>query len=396
MHRRIGGFFFSFKIVTEMFVLTGDLQIIEVKTKKELKAFVRFPRSLYRDCPYYVPPLDRAEIKELTQHPALDFCTIKLWMAMSNGEIVGRIAGIINHRCNELKNQKRIRFGWFDVVDNQEIAIKLLETVEQWGRENGLDTMCGPSRFSNMQRQAMLVEGFHNIGSIEADYNFDYYPRFVESFGFEKEVDYIQYKVKVNAVPEAIERLAERLSQKSKIHLRQYSSKLQLKQVGVEFFKVLNQSYHNIFNFIPLTDKEIDWVVKGNFGVAVLKLVNVLEDENGQMVGISFCLPSLSRAFQKANGKLFPLGIFYILHDLKKNKAVDMYLTGVLPEYANSGVHLFYHKRLNEVFIESGYEYAFTSQQLEQNPAHHIWTKYYESELFCRRRCYKKSILPES
>lgn len=186
MHRRIGGFFFSFKIVTEMFVLTGDLQIIEVKTKKELKAFVRFPRKLYRDCPYYVPPLDRAEIKELTQHPALDFCTIKLWMAMSNGEIVGRIAGIINHRCNELKNQKRIRFGWFDVVDNQEIAVKLLETVEQWGRENGLDTMCGPSRFSNMQRQAMLVEGFHNIGSIEADYNFDYYPRFVESFWLRK------------------------------------------------------------------------------------------------------------------------------------------------------------------------------------------------------------------
>lgn len=374
--------------------MSGDVRIVEVKSKRQLKDFVRFPRKLYRDCPYYVPPLDSAEIKELTQHPALGFCTVKLWVATLDGEIVGRIAGIINHRCNELKNQKRVRFGWFDVIDNQDIAIKLFKTVEKWGLDNGLDTMCGPSRFSNMQRQAMLVEGFQNTPSIEADYNFDYYPRFVENFGFEKEVDYIQYKVKVNKVPEAIERMSDHLAQKSKIHIRQYSSKLQLKQAGFEFFRVLNQSYHNIFNFIPLTDREIDWIIKGNFGVAVLKLINVLEDEEGKMVGISFCLPSLSRAFQKANGKLFPFGIFYILHDLKKNKFVDMYLTGVLPEYANSGVHLFYHKHLNEVFVESGYEYAFTSQQLETNPASRIWTKYYESELFCRRRCYKKSILP--
>ena len=368
------------------------MQIVEVKTKKDLKAFVRFPRRLYRDCPCYVPPLDRTEIKELTQHPALEFCTLKLWMAIIDGEIVGRIAGIINHRCNELKNQKRVRFGWFDVVENQEVATGLLETVAQWGRENGLGTMCGPSRFSNMQRQAMLVDGFQNTASIGADYNFDYYPRFVEDFGFEKEVDYVQYKVRVKEVPEAIERMTDRLSQKSKIHLRQFSSKWELKREGVKFFKVLNQSYHDIFNFIPLTDKEIDWVVKSNFAMAELKLIDVLEDENGKMVGISFCLPSLSKAFQKANGKLFPRGIFHILHDLKVNKAVDMYLTGVLPEYVNSGIHLFYHKRLNEAFLQNGYEFAYTSQQMEDNPAHHIWAKYYESELYCRRRCYKKAL----
>lgn len=366
--------------------------IKEVFTKKELRDFVRFPKMLYRDCPHFVPPLDHAEIKDLTRHPALDFCSLRMWLAYQEGKIVGRIAGIINHRCNELKNQKRIRFGWFDTVDNQEVAELLLKTVEQWGRENGLDTIAGPSRFSNMQKQAMLVNGFDKTSSIEADYNFSYYPQLLENWGFEKEVDYIQYKVKVLAVPEPIERMANHVTQKTKVRIRQYKSKKELKKIGTEFFKVLNKSYYQIFNFIPLTDKEIEWVVKGNFGVAVLNLISVLEDENGKLVGISFCLPSLSEAFQKANGKLFPFGWLPILRALHKNNKVDMYLTGILPEYANSGVHLLYHKQLNETFLENGYEFAFTSQQLEDNPANRIWPKYYDCEPLCRRRCYKKSI----
>lgn len=366
--------------------------IKEVKSKNELRDFVQFPKSLYKDCPHFVPPLDNAEIKDLTKHPALDFCSLRMWLAYQDGTIVGRIAGIINHRCNELKNQKRIRFGWFDVIDNQEVAEMLLQTVEQWGRDNGLDTIAGPSRFSNMQKQAMLVDGFDKTASIEADYNFSYYPQLVENWGFEKEVDYIQYKVKVLAVPEPIERMAKHVAKKTKVRIRQYKSKKELQKIGTEFFKVLNESYHQIFNFIPLTDKEIEWVVEGNFGVAVLNLISVLEDENGKLVGISFCLPSLSEAFQKANGKLFPFGWIPILRALRKNDKVDMYLTGILPEYANTGVHLLYHKQLNAAFLENGYEFAFTSQQLEENPANHIWPKYYDCEPFCRRRCYKKSI----
>ncbi len=367
--------------------------IKEVKTKREMRKFVQFPRKLYHACPHYVPPLDAAELTDLTRHPALDFCTLKLWLAYNDqNEIVGRIAGIINYRCNELKDQKRVRFGWFDVIDDFSVAQALLDTVEQWGKANGLDTICGPSRFSNMQKQAMLVDGFDQTGSIEADYNYPYYPQFVERLGFEKEVDYIQYKVQVREVPPAIERMAEHVAARSKITIRQYKNKLELKRIGTEFFHVLNKSYLNIYNFIPLTEKEIEWVVKGNFGVAVTNLVSVLEDENGKMVGISFCLPSLSAAFQKANGKLFPFGVFHILRALRKNKYVDMYLTGVIPEYANSGIHLLYHKQLNEAFIQNGYEYAFTSQQLEENPANHIWSKYYASEPMCRRRCYKKAI----
>lgn len=365
--------------------------IKEVLTRKDLKSFVQFPKDLYKDCPYYVPPLDRAEFKALTIHPALDFCTMKLWMAIEDGRIVGRIAGIINHRCNEIKEQKRVRFGWFDVIDDFSVANELLKTVEKWGKENGLSEICGPARFSNMEKQAMLVEGFDQTLSIESDYNFPYYPQFVEQMGFEKEVDYVQYKVKVNAVPETIEQLAERVAAKTNVRIRKLKSKKELRTMGKDFFKVLNSSYRNIFNFIPLTDKEIDWVVNSNFSVAVLDLVNILEDGDGKMVGISFCLPSLSSAFQKANGRLFPFGWYHILKSLKKNKVVDMFLTGVLPEYANSGIHLLYHKHLNEIFLQKGYDFALTSQQLETNPACRIWARYASTPL-CRRRCYRKDI----
>lgn len=366
--------------------------IKEVTQKKDLREFIQFPKTLYRGCPHYVPPLDSAEMSALTSHPAMAFCSLKLWMAYDNGEVVGRIAGIINHKCNELKGQKRVRFGWFDTIDDFAVAQALLSTVEAWGKENGLTEICGPSRFSNMDRQAMLVDGFDHTSSIESDYNYPYYPQFVEKIGFEKEVDYVQYRVRVLEVPDTINTLCERISERTHVHFHPFKSKRKLKQAGRDFFKVINESYHNIFNFIPLTDEEIDFMVNTNFAVANPELVSVLENETGKTVGIAFCLPSLSEAFQKANGRLFPFGWFHILRALRHNKSVDMYLTGVLPEYSKSGVHILYHKKLNEVFLEKGYEFAYTSQQLETNLATHIWSKY-DAEPFCRRRCYKKEIL---
>ena len=365
----------------------------EVTTQKELKAFIQFPKRLYQDCPHYVPPLDSAEMRALTRHPAMEFCTLKLWMAYENGgEVVGRIAGIINHKCNELKEQKRVRFGWFDTIDDFAVAQALLSTVETWGKKNGLTEICGPSRFSNMDKQAMLVDGFDQTSSIESDYNYPYYPQFVEKYGMEKEVDYVQYKVQVLEVPEKINSLCKQITERSKVHFHKYRNKAELKRMGKQFFRVINQSYQHIFNFIPLTEKEIDYMVDNNFAVADPELVSVLEDENGKMVGIAFCLPSLSEAFRKANGHLLPFGWIHILRALKHNDLVDMYLTGVIPEYANSGIHILYHKQLNETFLKKGYRYAITSQQLETNTATHIWSKY-ASEPFCRRRCYKKDIL---
>lgn len=367
------------------------MEIKEVTTAKELKAFVRFPRRLYKGCPHFVPALDKGELRALREHPALAFCTLKLWLAYQDGQVVGRIGGLINHKCNDIKEQKRVRFGWFDVIEDVEVARALLETVQNWGREQGMDTICGPSRFSNLEKQSMLVEGFDHTPSICADYNYPYYPEFMEQLGFEKEVDYIQYKVKIEEVPERMKMLADALSERYHIRLRQFSSKKEMMACGREFFEVLNQSYSKIFNFIPLTTAEIDWAVEENFQVADMSLSMLLEDENGKLVGFAFSLPSLSEAFQKADGSLFPFGWWHVLRALKKNKYLDLYLTGVLPEYMHTGIHAIYHRQLHENALAKGFEYAFTSQQLEDNVAARIWTKYNSEQIF-RRRCYKKGI----
>ena len=367
------------------------MQIKEVTTAKELKAFVRFPHKLYKGCPHYVPALDKGELRALKEHPALEFCTLKLWMAYRDGEIVGRIGGLINHKCNEMKQQKRVRFGWFDVIEDVEVARALLNIVQQWGKEQGMDTISGPSRYSNMEKQSMLVEGFDRTPSIGQDYNYPYYPEFLSQLGFEKEVDYIQYKVKVDEVPERMIRMADLLSKRYHVGLRKFRDREQMKASGRALFNVLNKSYTHIYNFIPLTDAEIEWTVADNFQVADKDLFMILEDENGKEVGFAFALPSLSEAFQKANGSLFPFGWWHVLQALKKNKTIDLYLTGVLPEYIHTGIHAIYHQKLHENAIAKGYEYALTSQQLEDNIAARIWEKY-DSELIFRRRCYKKEF----
>lgn len=370
------------------------MTIREVTTQKEYREFVQFPKKLYKDCPYFVPSLEKSEVKIMTKHPALAFCDAKYWLAYRDGAIVGRIGGVVNRKCNELKNQKRVRFGWFDAVDDIEVVRALFETVEKWGREQGMTEISGPSRFSNMEKQAMLVDGFESMPSICADYNYPYYPKLVEQLGFEKEVDYVQYKVPVGEVPERIKRLSALMAEKYRVHLRYFKNKEQLKKSGMEFFQALNLSYANIYNFIPLTNEEIEWAVDENFQVANTQLSSMLEDENGKLVGFAFCLPSLSEAYRKANGSLFPFGWLHILKALKHNKYVDMYLTGVLPEYHNSGIHAIYHQQLHEAFLANGYSFAFSSQQLEDNSASHIWPRY-GATLFARRRCYKKSIRHE-
>lgn len=367
------------------------IEIKEVVGKKAIRAFLDFPARLYKNCPYYVPPLRNGELKIMTKHPALTFCEAKYWLALRDGEVVGRVGGVINRRCNELKGQKRVRFGWFDVVEDLSVAKALLDTVEQWGRAQGMTEISGPSRFSNMEKQAMLVEGFDHAPSIVSDYNYPYYPQFMDALGFEKEVDYIQYKVPVKEVPERIKNLSAVLSEKYHVHLRKFPHKEDLKRSGKEFFHALNRSYSEIYNFIPLTEEEIDWAVDESFQVASVDFSSMLEDENGKLVGFAFCLPSLTEAFQKAKGRLLPFGWAHILHALHHNRNVDLYLTGVLPEYHNSGIHVIYHQQLHEAFLKAGFTYAFTSQQLEDNTAARIWPKY-GGEQIARRRCYKKNI----
>ena len=367
------------------------ITIREVKSKKELKQFILYPNRLYENCPYFVPSLYNDEYKTLTEHPAKSFCDIRLWLAYKNDKIVGRIAGIINHRYNELKDKKRIRFGWFDVDNDPEVARLLLETVENWGKQANLLEISGPSRYSNMEKQGMLVEGFDELTTISCDYNYPYYPDFMDNLGYEKEEDYIQMRVEIGEVPEKIKLLNEKLSERYGVTVKEFANKQELIDAAEQFFAALNDSFIDIYNFIPLTDAEIKYHIKNNFSLADKDLIKILVDADDEVVGFSLSVPSLSNAFRKAKGRLLPFGWYHILQAFKKNDTVNLWLTGVTSKWLNSGVHALYHYELHKVALQKGYKYAITNQQLERNHNYRIWERYGGVPI-TRRRCYVKGL----
>jgi len=367
------------------------ISIKEVTSNQELKQFIRFPKKLYKNCPYYIPSLEREEIQVLTAHPALTFCNARLWMAYKDGKIAGRIGGVINRRYNELKDKKRIRFGWFDVENDIEVAQALFTTVENWGRDENMLEIGGPSRYSNMEKQGMLVEGFDVLATISSDYNYPYYPLLMNDLGYEKEEDYLQMKIEISEINEKIKRLSLQLSERYRVKIKRFNHRKELFENARQFFEALNESFVNVYNFIPLTGSEIEYLVKHNFSMVEKDLIMMLADENDQIVGFSLIVPSLSKAFRKANGKLFPFGWYHILRALKKNDTVDLYLTGVLPQWANRGIHALYHYQLHQNCIDNGFQYAFTTQQLESNHHYRIWERY-GGKVVCKRRCYVKNL----
>ena len=367
------------------------ISIKEVKTKKELKQFIRYPLKIYKDCPYYVPSLEQEEYQILMAHPAKSFCSVRLWLAYKNDKIAGRIGGIINHRYNELKNRKRIRFGWFDVDNNIEIAKALLTTVEDWGREENLLEISGPSRYSNMERQGMLVEGFDVLSTASCDYNYPYYPEFMDELGYEKEEDYRQMKVEIKEVPQKIKDLSEQISERYRIKVRKFQNKKEVSDYAKSFFEALNDSFINIYNFIPLTDREIEYHIENNFSMIDKDLIVLLVDENDDVAGFGVSVPALNQAFRKANGKLFPVGWYHILKALKKNNTVDLILTGVLPQWVNRGIHALYHDQLHQNYLDKKYQYAITNQQSESSKSYRVWEKY-GGKVITKRRCYLKNL----
>ena len=368
------------------------ISIKEVKTKKELKQFIRYPKQLYKGCPYYIPPLEQEEYQILTAHPARSFCDLRLWLAYKNGKIAGRIGGIINHRYNELKDKKRIRFGWFDVDDDIEVAQILLSTVENWGKEENLLEISGPSRYSNMEKQGMLIEGFDFLPTISSEYNYPYYPLFMDELGYAKDEDYFQVKLEVKEIPDRLKKLGDKISERYNVKNKEFKTKKDVTDYALQYLKALNESFVNVYNFIPLTDAEMDYHVKSNFSMVDKDFIGMLVDENDQVVGFCLSVPSLSEAFRKANGKLFPFGWYHILKALKKNDTIDLYLTGVLPQWVNTGIHLLYLNKLHQNYVDKGFKHAITTQQSESSKSYLIWEKY-GGKVISKRRCYVKGII---
>lgn len=369
-------------------------RIKEVCNRKELLKFVKFPDELYRNCAQYVPALHSDQINSLTKVSTLKYCKRKMWLALdSSGKVVGRICAMINPRYNELYSKKRARFGWFDTIEDFEVAELLMKTAGQWALENGMDEIHGPLYYNTLGKQGMLVEGFENIPPFNCLYNFPYYNDFVQRLGFEKEFDWLQYKVVADhGVPEKADRVANLVASRYRLHFGSLDKLKSDPSRVKEFFRVYNEAFaSSVPNFIPFTDEEIEEEAKTTLPFVSDKISCVLFDENEEIVAFGISFPSISKALQKAKGHLFPFGWFHILKAMRNYETTDLMLNGAAPKWQNKGVSAVYYREMANRARKVGNRWAITNPQAEFNSAINIWNSY-EHEAYMRRRCYIKKL----
>lgn len=379
----------------------SDIQVVEVTTSKQRKAFVDFFYDLYRDCPYAVPYLYLAEKLTLKpgSNPAFEFCEAQCFLAYNDGKVVGRVAAIINHRANDYWKREMARFGWFDFVDDPKVSEALLLAVEKWGKGKGMTEIAGPFGFEDMDREGMLVDGFDELSSMYVNYNYPYYPKHMDRLGYRKDNDYVEYRIKVPEVtPEKFARTAKLIKTRYHLEERKFSHREMTKGGKArELFNILNITYGNLYGYSQLSTEQIDTITNNYIKLADLNLVTCVVDteKDDKMVGFGVSFPSFSEALRHTrNGHLLPFGWWHLLKVMKwhKTPTVDLLLIGVLPEYRVKGANAIIFNDLISWYRRYGFKYAVTGPQMETNKGVLSQWQYLESEEIRRHRIYVKDI----
>ncbi|MGM9832289.1 MAG: N-acetyltransferase [Candidatus Limisoma sp.] len=374
-----------------------EIKIIE-KTKKELRKFVEFGIDLYKGNPYFVPPLISDDVNTLTTsfNPAFDFCEAEYFMAYRDGKPVGRIAAIIHHRGNEMHGTKALRFGFVDFIDDEEVSRALFDAAAEWGRSRGMTTMVGPLGFSDMDYEGLLVEGFDELSTMATIYNYPYYPEHLERLGFTKTADWVEYSLKVPAeVPEKHMRITEIVKKKYGLRIVKYTSASKaVAEIGRPLFELINETYADLYEFVKLSDRQIDHYVKYYIRMLRLDLLTTVRNSDDELVAIGVALPSMSRALQKSGGKMLPFGWYHLARALYLNctDTVDLLLVAVKPEYQSKGVNALLFADLIPLFNKHGFKYAESNPELELNAKVQAQWQYFEPRQHKRRRCYTKDL----
>lgn len=371
------------------------INIVEAVSKKELKQFIKFPFELYKSSKYWVPPIiaDELETFNKIKNPAFENAEAYFYIAFQNEKIVGRIAAIIN--WNEVKNQQKskVRFGWFDVIDNIEVTKALLQKVSDLGKKNNLEYIEGPMGFSNLDKVGVLTEGFNEIGTMITWYNYPYYANHFEKLGYVVEKEYLENKFPFENVKlEFFDKAQELIKKRYNLTALNFEKTKDILPYVDKMFDLFNASYANLSSFVAITEKEKKYFEKKYIHFINPEYIKFVVDNEQNLVAFAIVMPSFSEALQKAKGKLFPFGIFHLLQARKKSKDVIFYLIGVHPDFQNKGVHAILFKEMHTTFTKKGIQNCIRTPELADNHAIHLLWKNFEPVTHCRRKTFRIDI----
>ncbi len=376
----------------------NEIVIKEVKTKSELRRFVQFGIELYEGNPYYCPPIffDEVNTFDPESNPALEVCDFILYMAYRNGKIVGRIAGIINHRANEAWGVKKCRFGWFDFVDDYSVFCSLIDAVAEWGRARGMERLNGPVGFTDFDHQGLLIEGFDYNAPMASLYTHPYYIAHYERYGLTKEADWIEYQITPpKQAPERMRRVVDLVAKRYNLHTVKVKSVRELKQrYGYTYFDVLDTAYQKLYNYQPMTPRQKQYYCKMYFPLLNFDFVTMVSNEKDEIVAVGLGMPSLSEALRKCRGRLFPFGWYHLIKALKAKKMTDfdLLLIAVRPDYQDKGVTSLIFNEMTPHFTKYGIQRVETTAILETNHKSLANFADFEHIQHKRRRAYIKNL----
>ena len=374
-----------------------DIVIKEAKTKAEYLAFVKFPYSLYKENPNWVPPLINDEIETIDPdlNPVYQNANASFFLAYQGEKIVGRIAAIVNWiEVKEIKKSK-VRFGWFDVIDNINVTKSLIDCVIKFGKDHNLESVEGPLGFSNLDKAGLLIKGYEEQNTMITLYNHPYYSEHLKKLGFNEAAKWVEYEIKIDdfeSSPEKVKRFSKLIMKRYNLTLLNFKSRKAIIPYVDQMFELLDKTYNKLQSYVPIQDYQIE-----NYKKRFLKFINpdfikCIIDQQGKLICFSITMPSFTEALKKVNGKLTLFNSIHILKAMYFNKRASFYLIGVRPDYQNKGITAIIFNEMQKLFNKQNINIVETNPELEENTAIQKLWKNYEHRLHKRRATFSKKI----
>ncbi|MGB7394629.1 MAG: GNAT family N-acetyltransferase, partial [Pricia sp.] len=364
-------------------------------SKADIKQFVKCPFSLHKDSPYWVPPLisDEMDTFDKEKNPAFKTARTWLFLAYRNGQIVGRVAAIINTLEVEQQDIRKMRFGWCDFIDDAEVSKALFDKIIELAGTEKMDHVEGPMGFSNLDKVGVLTEGFDSLGTMVTWYNHAYYQSHYERFGFEVGKKYVENTMATReADPSFFVRINELVKKRYSLREVNVTSRKELMQYVDPMFDLLDLSYSQLASYAPISDEQREYIKNRFISFVDPELIKFVVGKDDNLVAFAVVLPSFAEGLQKAKGQLFPFGWSHLLRARKKYDRVIFYLIGVHPDYHNKGVTAIIFNQYYKIFKKRGVKTGIRTPELSDNTAaRQIW-KHVQPTVHKERCTYRKNI----